>query len=1293
MMKFRLSRVIASILAASLVVGAPGAQAWGQVAATVRPGSIGAGLTGSAGAITPASQFTVPSLSLTPSLTLTAPSLTAPSLVPVPSALGVAAISAAAVPVVVSAVSPAALAVLSPSASIPSTLKPVSIANTSNPVALTASLSAASKQLNPVSDKKSDGALGRLSTFFDGLLARRPVADAVDAEGSKETQAGSGLNSPRKAFVPVLVTLSDPGSMEGLGLVLTALHKNLDFQLDDAYGAVRSPGAVTVRGAIPLTSLEALTTTPGVVSVAPATGRVTLAAAVVPAAAAVQPVRENLLRAGMRRLITKKPMLGVLAMLPLQFATMVAFMGPVMGLALAGPAAVLKPWMLGTAFGMAASFSYLKILFSWIPLKVRVAATFLAAGALAWTFYALVPGLPALWLAANLVLAALATRGVVANLAKGDGANPITKALNATESSAFLNILGYQALLPILVLGGMLPLAFGILAVSTALSLALLIKSGAKTPSALSSGPGSAASTPEGPNLANLRFRGVEPKRAPHEPFVPATRVVAEMEKLFKTDPAAALKLAAAAIVNEKERRAEVKIGAQRILDAMPIEQTLPHYLDLLKLAARAGVQTSKDANVDPWWYLQRTALKRVSREAAALKPGTPELIDVLTATYKDRNSSVRLAAADALTALGIDPGPEVSYEPVVLAPSTAMKPAQNFAPAPQVPKKNGFIKWLSIGLLAAMLGWMAFGNHTPSKTPPANPPAITQTITAKDSALPAHTIVLPGAVKGEVKADVKPADSVKADPRDAQIDSLQKDIKRVADASERSAKAAEEMAKPKSSSFLSTLMWAVLPIVLLVFLMKRMGGGMGGGGQPGLGSTAKLPLDKPTTRFDDVAGIDESLVEVQEIIDFLRDPARFKKLGARMPKGILMEGPPGTGKTLLARALAGETAATFISISGSDFVELYVGNGARKVRALFELARQNAPAIIFIDEIDAVGKKRGDGGPGGGGNDEREQTINQILKEMDGFDNSSGVLVVAATNRIDTLDTALTRPGRFDRKIHVGLPEAMGREAILALHAKKARLAAEVDLRLIARRTAGLSGAFLENVINEAALLAARRGGDSINAADIDEAVDRATIGGKRSLRLSDELKRRIAAHEAGHVLANLLNENPEVRVPVNKVTIMPHGSGALGFAESGSEEGDKYLYTRGELEARLDTALGGLVAEKIFYNEWSTGPGSDLESATRVARAMVQQLGMSEEMGLAQTQPNQYGQSAFGGETDAKALVEINKLLKTSMERVEKRLRAGADKHKAMIEALMEKETLSADDIEAIAHPKPKP
>ncbi len=496
----------------------------------------------------------------------------------------------------------------------------------------------------------------------------------------------------------------------------------------------------------------------------------------------------------------------------------------------------------------------------------------------------------------------------------------------------------------------------------------------------------------------------------------------------------------------------------------------------------------------------------------------------------------------------------------------------------------------------------------------------------------------------------------------------------------------------------ISNLLWSFGPLVLIFVVgswlmrkfMNRQNGG-GGGGPAGVNNKPKMSMEKPKTRFSDVAGIDESLVEIQEIVDFLRDSSRFKKLGARMPKGVLMEGPPGTGKTLLARALAGETNASFISISGSDFVEMYVGLGARRVRELFDAARKNVrpdtPVIIFIDEIDAVGKKRGGGGAGTGGDLEHDQTINALLKEMDGFDNATGIIVIAATNRADVLDPALIRPGRFDRTIHVGLPQALGREAILALHSKKARLAAEVDLRLIARRTTGLSGAFLENVVNEAALLAARRGAESIGSTDIDEAVDRTTIGGKRTLRLSEALKRRIAAHEAGHVLANLLNESAELRVPVNKVTIIPHGSGALGFAESGSEDGDTYLHTRDQLEARLDTALGGLVAEKIVYGQWSTGPGSDLEAATRVARAMVQQLGMSPEMGLAQTAPNQYGQSAFGGEADSRALAEVNKLLKASMERTEARLRAGAAKHKAMIEALMVKETLSADDIDAIA------
>ena len=287
--------------------------------------------------------------------------------------------------------------------------------------------------------------------------------------------------------------------------------------------------------------------------------------------------------------------------------------------------------------------------------------------------------LPAIWLAANLALGAIAAVRSLKTLAAANNTHPIDKAVNATEAAAFLNILGYQATLPILILGGMMPLAFGILAVSTALALALLIKARAKAaPAAIAVNPPSAPATPEGPNLSEPRGKNVAAKRAAHEPFIPATRVVADMEKLLKTDPDAALKVAAAAIINVKERRSEVKIGAQRILDALSIEKTLPHYLDLLKFTARAGIQTSKDVNIDPWWYLQRTALKRLSRDGAALKPGTADLLDTLKASYKDRNASVRLAAADALTALGVDPGPEVSYEVVRAEPAPDMKPASD---------------------------------------------------------------------------------------------------------------------------------------------------------------------------------------------------------------------------------------------------------------------------------------------------------------------------------------------------------------------------------------------------------------------------------------------------------------------------------------------------------------------------------------------------------------------------------------------------------------------------------------
>jgi cell division protease FtsH len=435
--------------------------------------------------------------------------------------------------------------------------------------------------------------------------------------------------------------------------------------------------------------------------------------------------------------------------------------------------------------------------------------------------------------------------------------------------------------------------------------------------------------------------------------------------------------------------------------------------------------------------------------------------------------------------------------------------------------------------------------------------------------------------------------------------------------------------------------------------------------------------------------------------------------MGAKAPKGILFEGPPGTGKTLMARALAGETNSAFFAVSGSDFVELFVGMGARRVRELITKAANHKPAIVFIDEIDAVGKARGSGGMSGS-NDEREQTINALLTAMDGFDNSGGIIFVAATNRADTLDPALLRPGRFDRKIYVGKPHMGGREAIATIHAKDKRLAPELDLTYLARRTAGLAGADIQNIMNEAALQAIRRGADAIGMEDVDEAVDRGTIGAKRSLPMPEALKKRVAYHEAGHVLANLLNENEEVRQKVTKFTIVPHGSGALGFAEMGSEEGDKYLYTKEELEARIDHALGGLVAEKLIFGktqdipeeyatnrraEWSTGPGSDLEVATNIARTMVQTLGMGKGTGLAVTAPDRrdpMGRAPFGDDVAAKTWVEVNAILEASYARVTARLTRNRHVLEALTQAVLKKETLIGGEIEDVvreARPVPPP
>jgi cell division protease FtsH len=418
----------------------------------------------------------------------------------------------------------------------------------------------------------------------------------------------------------------------------------------------------------------------------------------------------------------------------------------------------------------------------------------------------------------------------------------------------------------------------------------------------------------------------------------------------------------------------------------------------------------------------------------------------------------------------------------------------------------------------------------------------------------------------------------------------------------------------PQQSIWL-TLLVSLLPIAIIVVLFFFLMNNMQGGGSRVMSfgkSRAKLASkDMPKTTFADVAGVDEAVEELQEIKEFLQEPAKFQAVGAKIPKGVLLYGPPGTGKTLLARAVAGEAGVPFYSISGSDFVEMFVGVGASRVRDLFEQAKANAPAIVFVDEIDAVGRHRGAGL--GGGHDEREQTLNQLLVEMDGFDVKGGVILIAATNRPDILDPALLRPGRFDRQISVSSPDLQGRMDILRVHAKGKPLAADVDLFAVAKRTPGFTGADLANVLNEAALLTARGGGKLVTNYALDEAIDRVVAGPQKRTRLMREKEKKITAyHEGGHALVAAALNNTD---PVHKITILPRGR-ALGYTMVLPEE-DKYSTTRNEMLDQLAYMLGGRVAEELVFHDPTTGAANDIEKATTVARAMVMQYGMSARIG----------------------------------------------------------------------------
>jgi cell division protease FtsH len=499
----------------------------------------------------------------------------------------------------------------------------------------------------------------------------------------------------------------------------------------------------------------------------------------------------------------------------------------------------------------------------------------------------------------------------------------------------------------------------------------------------------------------------------------------------------------------------------------------------------------------------------------------------------------------------------------------------------------------------------------------------------------------------------------------------------------------------PGERSLIETLLFSFGPTILLVALFvwfaRRAASAAGGGGgvlgQFGRSRARRVEPESQTVNFQDVAGIDEAKDELEEVVDFLKTPDRYRQLGARIPRGVLLAGPPGTGKTLLARAVAGEANVPFFSAGASEFIEAIVGIGASRVRDLFQQAKQSAPAIIFIDELDAVGRSRG-ASASIGGNDEREQTLNQILTEMDGFDSDANVIVLGATNRPDVLDPALLRPGRFDRRVFVQPPDAAGRAAILRVHTRSVRLAEDVDLDRIASTTPGMVGADLANLVNEAALLAARRSHESVRNSDFADALERIQLGAERRVVITDTDRRRIAFHEGGHAIVGMLTPGAD---PVRKVSIIPRGQ-ALGVTLSTPDD-DRFNYSEQELRARIRVALGGRASEELIFGDPTTGAESDIQQVTQLARGMVERWGMSESVGFITATP-QDGRSPLlpGAEPVSQATQElidseVRRIIDEEREVVDQLLADNRDKLESLAEALLDHETLDEHDAYAAA------
>ena len=498
-----------------------------------------------------------------------------------------------------------------------------------------------------------------------------------------------------------------------------------------------------------------------------------------------------------------------------------------------------------------------------------------------------------------------------------------------------------------------------------------------------------------------------------------------------------------------------------------------------------------------------------------------------------------------------------------------------------------------------------------------------------------------------------------------------------------------------EQTSVLTSILGWIVPLLVFIFIgqllsrsmMKKMGGSNSMMFNMGKSNAKVYVKSAEGIKFDDVAGEDEAKENLTEIVNYLHDPGKYQEIGASMPKGILLVGPPGTGKTMLAKAVAGEANVPFFSMSGSEFVEMFVGMGASKVRDLFSQAKEKAPCIVFIDEIDAIGQKRSGGAMGG--NDEREQTLNQLLTEMDGFEGNNGVIILAATNRPESLDPALTRPGRFDRRVPVELPDLAGREAILKVHARKIKPAEDVDFHTIARMASGASGAELANIINEAALRAVRNGRTIVTQADLEESIEVVIAGyQKKNAVLSDQEKKVVAYHEIGHALVAAMQTHS---APVQKITIIPRTSGALGYTMQ-VETGDKYLMTKQEIENKIATFTGGRAAEEVVFGEITTGASNDIEQATKLARAMITRYGMSDDFDMValETVTNQYlgGDASLACSADTQKIIDdkVVALVKAQHEKAKNLLLANRAKLDVLAQYLYEKETITGDEFMTI-------